>query len=133
MEFRSEKDMGTETYFFVENAYALKTASFVEQFFNYVRKTLFLFPYRRKCQYGKKCPIVQKFLQNHRRPNIAECAKIVVFFWDFYLKFLCMRHEWRHFQDWISWINSYQLLFYWVLISLHFGDSRHSNLLWNSL
>ena len=47
-------------------------------------------------------------------PNIAE------FFWDLYLKLLCVRHEWRHFQDWISQIYSNQLLFDCVWWSIKF-------------
>ena len=43
------------------------------------------------------------FRSNTSSANIAECANIAEFdniaefFWDFYYKLFCGRHEWRHF------------------------------------
>jgi hypothetical protein len=51
---------------------------------------------------------------------ITSCANIDEFCWGFYLKLLCVRHEWRHFQDWISQIYSDQLLFDCVWWSIKF-------------
>ena len=45
-------------------------------------------------------------------PNLAE------FFWDLNLKLFCVRHEWRHFQDYFPQIYSNQLLFdciWWII------------------
>ena len=47
-------------------------------------------------------------------PNIAE------FFGDLYLKLLFERHQWRHFQDWLSQISYFQFLFDCALKSIWF-------------
>jgi hypothetical protein len=66
--------------------------------------------YRRICRYRRKNQrnlTISIFYTSSA--NMAECVNIAKVSWDLYYKLLCWRHEWRHFHDFISRIDSFQL------------------------